>query len=152
MSIVKKVRSENFNSCKISYDSFISITKLFIYNFNKLSEEEKLEFKSLNNYLKQLSKCYPNKNLTKNRKINIQKSEIPSDNNIKLQEKDSIDILSSKENTILNEVKNELIEVKNEVIEVKNEVIEIKQTVEEDKPIDIISSQIKKSKKKTKAV
>jgi hypothetical protein len=32
-------------------------TKSFVNNFNNLSQEEKLEFKSLNNYVKQLEKC-----------------------------------------------------------------------------------------------
>ena len=135
MSVVKKVRSENFNSCKISYDSFISITKLFTYNFNKLTEEEKLEFKSLNNYLKQLSKCCLNKHSTKNRKENL-KSELPN----------AKDIIETIPEVIISN------EVQSAPVDIQSSIIEVQPTPVEDNTAPVTNPQIKKPKKKAKAV
>jgi hypothetical protein len=56
-SATKNERSQNYISCRLSYDCLMSSTKSFVNNFNNLSQEERLEFKSLNTYVKQLEKC-----------------------------------------------------------------------------------------------
>jgi hypothetical protein len=56
-SAPKGDRSNTYVSCRLSYDCLMASTKSFVHNFNNLSQEEKLEFKSLNNYVKQLEKC-----------------------------------------------------------------------------------------------
>jgi hypothetical protein len=53
----KAERSPLYVTCRLSYDSLMTSTKSFVHNFNNLSVEEKTEFKSLNNYVKQLEKC-----------------------------------------------------------------------------------------------
>jgi hypothetical protein len=50
-------RSKDLQSCKLAYDCIMSSTKSFVYNFSLLTNEEKTEFKSLANYVKQLDKC-----------------------------------------------------------------------------------------------
>ena len=52
-----KERSLNNTTCRLSYDCLISATKGFVHNFSNLTAEEKLEYKSLTNYVKQLEKC-----------------------------------------------------------------------------------------------
>jgi trans-aconitate methyltransferase len=52
-----KEKSAAFVTCKLSYDCLLSSTKSFYHNFNKLTDEEKTEFKSLSTYIKQLEKC-----------------------------------------------------------------------------------------------
>jgi hypothetical protein len=54
---VAKERSLNNTTCRLSYDCLISATKSFVHNFSNLTTEEKLEYKSLTNYVKQLDKC-----------------------------------------------------------------------------------------------
>jgi len=56
-SAPKAERSNANVSCRLSYDCLMASTKSFVNNFNNLTPEEKLEFKSLNNYVKQLEKC-----------------------------------------------------------------------------------------------
>lgn len=53
----KQERSHEYTNTRMSYDCLMSATKSFIYNFQNLSLEEKLEFKSLANHVKQLDKC-----------------------------------------------------------------------------------------------
>ena len=57
----KPDKSTNYIVSRLSYDCLISSTKSFVHNFNSLSDEEKLEFKSLTTYVKQLEKCLPSK-------------------------------------------------------------------------------------------
>lgn len=52
-----KERSLNNTICRLSYDCLLSATKGFVHNFSNLTTEEKLEYKSLANYVKQLEKC-----------------------------------------------------------------------------------------------
>lgn len=52
-----KEKSNTFVTCKLSYDCLLSSTKSFINNFNYLTDDEKLEFKSLATYIKLLDKC-----------------------------------------------------------------------------------------------
>ena len=62
-TIIPKVeRSAAYVVSRLSYDTLISSTKMFVHNFNVLTEEEKAEFKSLATYVKQLEKCLPAKN------------------------------------------------------------------------------------------
>lgn len=56
-----KERSANYAVCKLSYECLLSATKSFVHNYANLSDEEKLEFKSLSTYVKQLEKCLPSK-------------------------------------------------------------------------------------------
>ena len=104
MTEIKSLKSENFITCKLSYDSLLSSIKLFLHNFSKLSESEKAEYKSLTNYVKQLSKCTVQE-LNKPKKINKKIVSKP-----------------------IEEVKEEVKEVKEEVKEeIKEEVQEIKE-------------------------
>jgi len=71
----KPDRSANYVVSRLSYDCLISSTKSFIHNFNFLSDEEKLEFKSLTTYVKQLEKCLPskqNRQVSKPKKVVVQ--------------------------------------------------------------------------------
>ena len=68
----KQDKSANYVVTRLSYDCLISSTKSFVHNFNSLSDEEKLEFKSLATYVKQLEKCLPskqNKQVSKPKKV-----------------------------------------------------------------------------------
>jgi hypothetical protein len=56
-SISRNERSKESISCRASYECLMSATKSFVLNFNNLSNEEKAEFKSLVNYVKQLHRC-----------------------------------------------------------------------------------------------
>lgn len=53
----KKEHSKDYVNCKLSYDCLMASTKSFIHNFNNLTINEKLEFKCMGNYVKQLEKC-----------------------------------------------------------------------------------------------
>jgi len=53
----KTDHSEKYACCRLSYDCLMASTKSFVNNFNNLSLEEKQQFKSLHNYVKQLEKC-----------------------------------------------------------------------------------------------
>jgi hypothetical protein len=53
----KTERSAANQSCRLSYDCLMSSSKTFLHHFSLLKEEEKGEYKSLGNYVKQLSKC-----------------------------------------------------------------------------------------------
>lgn len=53
----KQERSREYVNCRLSYDCLMASTKAFMNSFNVLSKEEKIEFKSLTNYVKQLEKC-----------------------------------------------------------------------------------------------
>lgn len=53
----KEERSRDYINCKLSYDCLMSSTKSFIHNFNNLTVNEKLEFRCMGNYVKQLEKC-----------------------------------------------------------------------------------------------
>jgi hypothetical protein len=53
----KTDHSEKYACCRLSYDCLMASTKSFVNNFNNLSPEEKQQFKSLHNYVKQLEKC-----------------------------------------------------------------------------------------------
>ena len=57
LSASPKERSQNNTTCRLSYDCLISATKSFLHNFSNLTAEEKLEYKSLTNYVKQLVRC-----------------------------------------------------------------------------------------------
>ena len=57
----KLERSTNNTIARLSYDCLISSTKSFVSNFSNLTDDEKLEFKSLSTYIKQLEKCLPSK-------------------------------------------------------------------------------------------
>ena len=59
-SLSKSERSKENTSCRASYECLMSATKSFVLNFSSLSDEEKAEFKSLVNYVKQLQKCMEN--------------------------------------------------------------------------------------------
>lgn len=50
-------RSQNYTNTRLSYDCLMASTKSFVNNFNLLTTEEKVEFKSLATYVKQLEKC-----------------------------------------------------------------------------------------------
>ena len=53
----KTEHTKEYICCKYSYESLITTTKAFVFNFNNLSQEEKTSFKSLHTYVKQLQKC-----------------------------------------------------------------------------------------------
>ena len=53
----KVERSAVNQSCRLSYDCLIASSKTFLHHFNLLSDEERLEYKSLGNHVKQLNKC-----------------------------------------------------------------------------------------------
>ena len=53
----KAERSQTYISCRLGYECVMASTKTFVNSFNNLTMEEQLEFKSLNNYVKQLEKC-----------------------------------------------------------------------------------------------
>ena len=53
----KQEHSKDYNICKLSYDCLMASTKSFVQNFNNLTVEEKIEFKCMGNYVKQLEKC-----------------------------------------------------------------------------------------------
>ncbi len=53
----KVERSANFVNCKLGYDSLIVSIKSFVHHFNTLSDDEKIDFKSLSSHVKQLDKC-----------------------------------------------------------------------------------------------
>ena len=53
----KTDHSEKYACCRLSYDCLMASTKSFVNNFNNLTPEEKQQFKSLHNYVKQLEKC-----------------------------------------------------------------------------------------------
>jgi hypothetical protein len=53
----KVERSSANQVCRLSYDTLMSASKNFIYNFSFLTDEEKGEYKSLGNHVKQLNKC-----------------------------------------------------------------------------------------------
>jgi phenylalanyl-tRNA synthetase alpha subunit len=101
MTEIKSLKSENFITCKLSYDSLLSSIKLFLHNFSKLSESEKAEYKSLTNYVKQLSKCTVQE-LNKPKKINKK-------------------IVSKPIEEVKEEVKEEVQEIKEEIQEIKEE-------------------------------
>ena len=56
-SASKNERSASNQSCRLSYDSFIAASKNFLHHMSFLSDEEKTEYKSLANHVKQLYKC-----------------------------------------------------------------------------------------------
>lgn len=56
-TVDKVDHTKEYNCCKHSYDSLIATTKAFVFNFNNLTPEEKVSFKSLHTYIKQLQKC-----------------------------------------------------------------------------------------------
>ncbi len=56
-TVAKVERSQANTTCRLAYDCLVSSTKSFGHNFNLLSDEEKLEYKSLMTYVKQLTKC-----------------------------------------------------------------------------------------------
>lgn len=56
-TVDKVEHTREYNCCKHSYESLITTTKAFVFNFNNLSQEEKASFKSLQTYIKQLQKC-----------------------------------------------------------------------------------------------
>ena len=56
-TVVKAERSAVNQSCRLSYDCLIASSKTFLHHFLLLSDEEKAEYKSLGNHVKQLSKC-----------------------------------------------------------------------------------------------
>jgi hypothetical protein len=78
----KPERSRDFTNCKYNYDCIMTATKAFCYNFNILPANEKVEFKSLNNYVKLLEKCIVAiKNIPiKVASRNVKKEVIPVDN------------------------------------------------------------------------
>ena len=53
----KTERSAANLSCRLSYDSFIAASKNFLHHMSFLSDEERTEYKSLANHVKQLHKC-----------------------------------------------------------------------------------------------
>jgi hypothetical protein len=85
----KPERSYNYVTCRLSYDCLISSTKSFVNNFNNLTQEEKSEFKSLNNYIKQLDKCMISLRndvqlkTSNNRRLKKQEQQIISDSDLK---------------------------------------------------------------------
>jgi len=54
---VKQERSATNQSCRLSYDGLIANVKAFVHHFSSLTDEEKMEYKSLSNHVKQLTKC-----------------------------------------------------------------------------------------------
>ena len=56
-SIVKSERSKKNATCRLSYECLMSSTKSFVHNFSSLTDTEKVEFKSLETYVKHLQKC-----------------------------------------------------------------------------------------------
>ena len=56
-STVKTERSKENTTCRLSYECLMSSTKSFVHNFSNLTDEEKVEFKSLETYVKHLQKC-----------------------------------------------------------------------------------------------
>lgn len=56
-SIVKSERSKENATCRLSYECLMSSTKSFVHNFSNLTDSEKIEFKSLETYVKHLQKC-----------------------------------------------------------------------------------------------
>ena len=56
----KVERSASNQSCRLSYDCLIASAKTFIHHFSALTDEEKVEYKSLTNHVKQLGKCNEN--------------------------------------------------------------------------------------------
>jgi peptidoglycan hydrolase CwlO-like protein len=112
MTEIKALKSENFITCKLSYDSLLSSIKLFLHNFGKLTDSEKAEYKSLTNYVKQLSKC------------TVQELNKPKKNNKKIITKSSDDV---------EEIKEEIKEIKEEIKEIKEEVKEeVKEEIKEE--------------------
>jgi hypothetical protein len=78
---VKSERSDKYVISRLSYDCLISSTKSFVHNFNLLSDEEKMEFKSLATYVKQLDKCLPSKQskfMNKSKKVVLPVSAVAS--------------------------------------------------------------------------
>jgi len=74
----KPERSSNYVVSRLSYDCLISATKSFAHNFNTLTDDEKMEFKSLATYVKQLEKCLPskqNKQVSKPKKVVVESTE-----------------------------------------------------------------------------
>lgn len=53
----KTERSASNQSCRLSYDTFIASSKNFLHHMSFLTDEEKTEYKSLANHVKQLHKC-----------------------------------------------------------------------------------------------
>jgi len=49
-------KSTNYLNCRFAYDCLMASTKSFVHHFDTLTPEEKREFKSLINYVKQLEK------------------------------------------------------------------------------------------------
>jgi hypothetical protein len=54
---VKTERSSANQSARLSYDCLIASAKTFLHHFSSLSDEEKTEYKSLANHVKQLNRC-----------------------------------------------------------------------------------------------
>jgi hypothetical protein len=54
---VKNERSSANQSARLSYDCLIASAKTFLHHFSSLTDEEKTEYKSLANHVKQLNKC-----------------------------------------------------------------------------------------------
>jgi hypothetical protein len=54
---VKNERSSANQSARLSYDCLIASAKTFLHHFSSLSDEEKTEYKSLANHVKQLNRC-----------------------------------------------------------------------------------------------
>ena len=59
-SSIKNERSSANQSCRLSYDCLIASVKTFIHHFSSISDEEKTEYKSLSNHVKQLNRCNEN--------------------------------------------------------------------------------------------
>ena len=97
----KVERSANYVVSRLSYDSLISATKLFVHNFNSLSEEEKLEFKSLTTYVKQLEKCLPpkNKQISKPKKAPTVVTPVVSDVSVQVTEEKVVEPVKAKRTT-----------------------------------------------------
>jgi hypothetical protein len=97
----KVERSANYVVSRLSYDSLISATKLFVHNFNSLSEEEKLEFKSLTTYVKQLEKCLPpkNKQISKPKKAPTVVAPVVSDAPVQVTEEKVVEPVKAKRTT-----------------------------------------------------
>jgi len=59
-SSIKNERSSANQSCRLSYDCLIASVKTFLHHFSSISDEEKTEYKSLANHVKQLNRCNEN--------------------------------------------------------------------------------------------
>jgi hypothetical protein len=102
-NIDKLENTREYNSCKLSYDSVISTTKAFVFNFNNLSQEEKVLFKSLHIYIKQLQKC-----MDSLKSQQVEKSEVKSKRSL-ISKIDKIENTEAPPILILEEVKENIV-------------------------------------------